>query len=495
MRKRALVAGAASLLLASVITACGGGGSDSSSPTATNAGGAPTTVSSGTPAASSPSQSGTVSSGSAQGSDSDASTAPASTPVVSSGGASSPAVASGTSSPTADTGASTPAVTGNSLLPATVQITTDGGAPIADKVNYVGATFSIAKTDSNYVYSGRASIRGRGNSTWEMPKKPYKIKLDEKAALLGLPKDKNWVLLANYSDKTLLRNRAAFELGKRLGMAWTPQDQPVEVTLNGEYLGVYDLVESIRIGKNRVNIADTDNTVAPENTGFILEINGRLDDDVCWTTTHGVPICIDTPSPASTAQAAYIKQYVQAAEDTLFSNAATDPASGYEKYFDVASLINWYLVNEVFKNQDAQGYASIYLYKDAGGKLKYGPLWDFDVAAGNVNYSGAQYPLGWWISDNTWISRMKSVDPTFETRIRAKWVQEKAAHIDTLPSYFDSSAAALQTSGSEQRNFVRWPILDKQVWPNPVVTGSYQGEMDYVKNWLQQRITWLDENL
>ncbi|MDR5814192.1 MULTISPECIES: CotH kinase family protein [unclassified Caballeronia] len=483
----------ASMLLSVLLVACGGGGgSDGSSTPATSASGSPTSSASATPEASAPAQGG--------------STAPDDNPQANDSGSSTPPADSGTtpgagtdtgaSTPaTSDNGASTPVVIGNILLPAKVSITTDGAAPIADKVNYVGATISIAQTDSNYVYSGRASIRGRGHSTWDMPKKPYKIKLDEKAGLLGLPKDKNWVLLANYSDKTLLRNRAAFELGKRLGMDWTPRDLPVEVTLNGEYLGVYDLVESVRVDKNRVNIADTDNTVAPENTGFILEINERLDGDSCWTTTHGVPLCIDTPSPASDAQAAYIRQYVQAAEDALFSDSATDAASGYEKYFDVTALINWYLVNELFKNQDAQGYASIYLYKDVGGKLKFGPLWDFDIGAGNVNYSGAQYPLGWWIADNKWISRMKSVDPTFETRVRAKWVAAKAAQIDTLPAYFDTSAAALVSSGGEARNFQRWPILDQSVWPNPVVTGSYQGEIDYVKNWLQQRTTWLDENL
>ncbi|WP_061180406.1 CotH kinase family protein [Caballeronia pedi] len=382
----------------------------------------------------------------------------------------------------------------NPSLPA-ISIITDSGAAIVDKENYIPATLAITNSDGTSAFSGRTTIRGRGNSTWDMPKKPYRIKLDEKASLLGLPSDKNWVLLANYADKTLLRNRSAFELGKRLGMAWTPRDVPVEVTLNGEYLGAYDLVESIRVDKNRVDIANADDTAAPENTGFILEINGRLDDDNCWITTHQVTLCIDTPSPASPAQVAYIKQYVQTAEDVLYSNSATDPVNGYEKYFDVASLTNWYLVNEIFKNQDAQAYSSIYLYKDVGSKLKYGPLWDFDIAAGNVNYSGAQYALGWWIADNIWISRMKSIDPTFEPRIRARWDQQKAQQIDTLNAYIDSSAAALQETGAEPRNFTRWPILDVQVWPNPVVTGSYQGEIDYMKNWLMQRIAWLDENL
>ncbi len=174
----------------------------------------------------------------------------------------------------------------------------------------------------------------------------------------------------------------------------------------------------------------------------------------------------------------------------MYSNSGN-----YEQYFDVASLIDWYLVNEIFKNQDARDFASIYLYKDAGGKLKFGPLWDFDIGAGNINFSDAQYPEGWWVANGQWISRMKQIDPSFETRVRARWDQLKASQIDTIVSYVDENAQALQANGAAKRNFDKWPVLGKKLWPNPVVTGSYQGEVAYLKDWLTRRIAWLDGNL
>ncbi|SAK76696.1 CotH protein [Caballeronia fortuita] len=378
---------------------------------------------------------------------------------------------------------------------AAMSIATDDGAPVVQKDKYLGVQIGTTDADGTESLASRATIKGHGNSTWSQEKKPYRLKLDSKASPFGLPKDKNWILLANFFDKTLLRNRAAFELGRRFGMAWTPRAVAFELALNGEYKGVYDLVESVRVDKNRVNIADSDETTAPSKTGFIVEINGRMDEAVCWRTTHNLPICIDTPDPASDAQAAYIRDYIQQAEDALFSDHATDPATGYEQYFDVASLIDWFLVNEIFKNQDARDFASIYLYKDANGKLKFGPLWDFDLGAGNVNYSDAQYPEGFWVAEGPWIARMKQIDPTFETRVRARWDELKAAHIDTLTAYIEENAQALEASGAAQRNFRRWPVLDKRLWPNPVVTGSYRGEVDYLKTWLTRRIAWLDANL
>lgn len=353
----------------------------------------------------------------------------------------------------------------------------------------------ITAPDGTVAWSGHMTMKGHGNSTWGMPKKPYRLKLDSKAAILGMPKDKNWILLANYDDKTLLRNRTAFELGNRFGMPWTPRDYPVEVTLNGDYVGAYDFVEKIRVDKNRVNIADTDNTVAPESTGFILEIDERMDDSVCWRTTQGVAFCIDTPDPSSDAQVAYIKDYVQKAEDALFSPNLMDPATGYEQYIDVDSVIDWFLVNELFKNQDADFFSSVYLYKDAGGKLKFGPVWDFDIGAGNVNYSDAEYPTGWWVANASWIARMRAADPTFEARVRARWQALKATQIDTLAAFIDDRSQSLINSGAEKSNFDRWPILNVAVWPNAVVPGSYPGEIDYMKSWLAQRIAWMDANL
>ncbi len=203
-------------------------------------------------------------------------------------------------------------------------------------------------------------------------------------------------------------------------MAWTPRAVPFELTLNGDYRGAYDLVESVRVDKNRVNIADSDDTTSPKKTGFIVEINARMDEAVCWHTTRGIPMCIDTPDLASDVQATYIKDYVQKAKNALFSDTATDPAKGLRAVF--RCRIPDRLVP---RQRDSQEYRCARFrqhlsYKDAGEKLKFGPLWDFDLSAGNVNYTDAQYPESWRVADSLWISRMMQINPTFGQRVRAR---------------------------------------------------------------------------
>ena len=162
-----------------------------------------------------------------------------------------------------------------------LEITTDNAAPIVSLINYVSGSVSItpAPSGTDVAYSGTMQIRGHGNTTWLLPKKPYKLKLDSKASLLGMPAGKTWVLLANYDDKSLLRDQVAFEVGRRLGMAWTPNSRFVELFLNGQYEGNYQLTEEIKIDKNRVNIPEMDDT---DNSGK------SLTGGYCLKSTPGV---------------------------------------------------------------------------------------------------------------------------------------------------------------------------------------------------------------
>ena len=378
-------------------------------------------------------------------------------------------------------------------LPA-LSVTTAGKADIVDKETYLDADMTLTPTDGSAPVTATLQIKGHGNSTWGLPKKSYRLKLNDKAGLLGMPKDKNWVLIANYSDKTLLRNRTAFQLSRRLGMAWTPRIQPVELTLNGVYMGAYDLVEEVRVDKNRVNVTEIDDTTSgdPADGGYLVEVNELMDDNVCWRTTRKVAFCIKDPDPSTPGQAAYIKDYIQTAEDALFSGNLTNPTTGYANYIDVDSLIDWYLIEELFKNTDSGFLSSVYIYKDKGGKLTFGPVWDFDISAGNTDYIDST-PQGFWTDKASWIARLKQADPTFEARVRARWKAIKAKEIDTLPAYIDARAAEL--AGAEQRNFNRWPIIGVYVWPNAYVGTSYQDEVDHLKTWLTQRTAWMDANL
>jgi CotH kinase protein len=402
----------------------------------------------------------------------------------------------------------TPPISNPGFVPKTINlpviyITTAGSAPVVSETDYLSGSVGVTPVpgSSDVAYSGTMQIKGHGNSTWLLPKKPYKVKLDSKSSLLGMSSNKDWVLLANYDDKSLLRDQVAFEVGRRLGMAWTPNSRFVELYFNGQYEGNYQLTEEIEIDKNRVNIPEMDTTDVSGNAltgGYLLEVDDRGDpDDILFSTSRGNIFDLHDPDPAAPQQLTYIQNYVQQAEDAVYSPDFADPTTGYAQYLDVDSYINWYLDNELFKNNDAVFWSSCWLYKDRGGKLFMGPVWDFDIGAGNVNYNGNNDPTGWWLRSNPiptaqWTERLFD-DPAFAAAVAARWKQVKASQLDTLSTYIDQNAAAL--AQSERNNYQRWPILSTYVVPNAEVAGSYQGEVDYLKSWLTQRIAWMDSQL
>jgi CotH kinase protein len=399
---------------------------------------------------------------------------------------------------TIDNSAYTPTVTDLPVM----QITTVDGAPIVSTDDYLNGTVTVTPQagSNDTVYSGTMEIKGHGNTTWAMPKKPYKFKLDNKSPLLGMASEANWVLLANFDDKSLLRTQVAFELGRRVGLPWTPNTRYVELYLNGEYEGNYQLTEEIKINKNRVNITEMDPTDISGDAvtgGYLLEVDTEGQPDDILFPVSGVTFDLHDPDPAAPEQLGYLQNYLQQASDALYSTNFTDTATGYTNYLDTESFIDWYLVEELTKNNDAVFWSSCWLYKDKDGKIFMGPLWDFDIAAGNVDFNGNDSPTGWWLRENPlpypqWQERLFD-DPAFAAAVAARWKVLKATQFDTIPTYIDQNAAALQQS--QQNNFARWSILNQYVWPNPEVAGTYRGEVSYLKSWLTQRIAWMDSQL
>jgi Spore coat assembly protein len=159
-------------------------------------------------------------------------------------------------------------------------------------------------------------------------------------------------------------------------------------------------------------------------------------------------------------------------------------------YIDVDAFVDWYLVNEITKNNDAVFYSSVYLYFDpVKEKFCMGPIWDYDISLGNCNLdTGASSPRGFYINKYSWPNRIFK-DPYFVEKVKARW-NEKKNSIDALLPYIDERARAMDDA--QKRNFERWDILGQQIWPNVVVTRSYQSEVAYMKSFLQQRIEWLD---
>lgn len=377
-----------------------------------------------------------------------------------------------------------------------IYIDTEQQKTIDTKTTYVQANIHI-RDAGGVLFDAPMEIRGRGNSTWNMPKKPYKVKLKTKASVLGMPADREWVLLANYADKTLLRNYLALAMGQQSALAYTPRMRNVDVVLNGKYQGTYLWGEQIKVSEDRVNItelSDTDTDNHSITGGYLLEVDMRLDEDFWFRTNSNVHITIKSPEDIPTAQLNYIRDYVQQAENAIMSYS--DP-NAYEQYLDTETLIDWYWINELFKNHDAQFVSSVFMYKERGDKLRFGPLWDFDIAAGNINYSGGDDPTGWWVRNNSfavspWLPRLFS-NPTFVQKAEARWQTLRETLVPSVMNLLETKAAELEHS--QRLNFYKWDILDSLVWPNPVATGSYEKEIDYLRTWLTNRISWIDEEV
>ena len=374
-----------------------------------------------------------------------------------------------------------------------LRITTDNGAPIVSKDTYINAQMSlVSPVAGEAAVNGGLQIRGRGNSTWGMPKKPYRLKLTDKQSLLGMPSSKDWVLLANYSDKSLLRNALALELGTKLGLPWSPRFTYVEVYLNDRYDGVYQLMENIKVTKDRVNIdelAPADVGADKITGGYLLEVDFRQDGHTIFTAVDNLPVVFQSPEEPVQLQEDYIRGYLDEFETVLHPPGFADPVTGYAAYIDVDSFVRWYLVNEVFRNVDSNMWTSCWMYKPRGGKLRMGPLWDFDLAAGNANYSDAFKTDGWHVRAGPWFSRLFE-DPAFAARVKALWDETKNDELAAMLQSIPVTGAKLQQP--QLNNFQRWPILETYVWPNYAIPGSYAGELDYLRSWLSARMEWMD---
>lgn len=405
-----------------------------------------------------------------------------------------------------------------------LKITTDGSAPILSKETYVNATFALTSEGAAAV-EGTMEIRGRGNSTWSWDKKPYRLKLTNSTEILGMPASKHWVLLANYADKTLMRNDIAFMFSRSLGMEYTVRNQYVELILNGKPQGVYQLVEHIRVAKDRVNIpelkvADTD---AEKITGgYLMEVDFRMRKDYCIGNTwesfcvngvnlereatfcvdsiHGMnPFCLDTPETLLeenwSAQREYINKYIVDTETALFGDNFSDPQLGYAAYIDVDSAINYFLINELFKNPDGTA-ASFYLYKKRNGKLFFGPIWDFDLALGNAGYDDVDKTYGWHIRPSPWFDRLFQ-DPAFKEKVKVRWNSVKAeGKFEYIFLYAEARATWLDKQ--QKKNYMLWSITDVADWISHGThggTGSYEAEVKEMIRWQRERYKWIDAEL
>jgi subtilisin-like proprotein convertase family protein len=375
-------------------------------------------------------------------------------------------------------------------------------------------------TDSGNNYTGLAGIELRGNSSNMFPKKSYGLETrfpdssSRDVALLGMPAESDWVLIANYTDKTLMRNYFSYRMFGECGY-YSPRMRYCEVVIDGEYQGIYLLGEKIKRGQFRVPVAPMDSTADityPNVTGgYIFKLDWIKPGDAVWTSnypavgnTSNLQYILEYPKPEHVAvqQLNYINSYVDSFEFVMMQPYFADPALGYRKYIDVPSFIDFMLLNEFTKNVDAYRL-STFFYKNRFGKIFAGPPWDFDLAWGNADYFEGWDPAGWCyvvqeVYSNQspfWWSKLMT-DTSFTQQMRCRWelqrntvfnIPQLYAKIDTLAQMLDESVDV---------NFTKWPILGTYVWPNPSpIPTDYQGEISKLKTWVHDRIAWLDANL
>ena len=360
-------------------------------------------------------------------------------------------------------------------------IETEEKKEVISKDSYIDAHFTliedVATRSAGEVIKVEGKIKGRGNSTWAAAKKPYRIKFNSSVSLLDEPKDKSWVLLANYMDKTMLRNSTAFYMGSISNIEYTPKSHFVEVMMNGRYNGTYQLCDHLKISPDRVNVGED---------GFLLEIDGKTEfDDIIFNVEHiENSVSIKDPDVAiGDENYHYIRQFLHDADAALFSEKFTDSEHGWQKYLDINSFVDWYLINEITKNLDAVFTTSCFMNLKRGDKLKMGPLWDFDLAMGNVYNSDVSSPEGLWVIKSQWYSRLFQ-DPVFVAKVKERFNYFYSRQNDIF-NEINLNAQYLRYSVRE--NDYKWNILYSSIGPNTDVWGNYTNEVQHIKVWLTQR--------
>lgn len=371
-----------------------------------------------------------------------------------------------------------------------LRIATHDLAPVSSKHDYRHGGYLLLDADGTR--RGALAIRGRGTSSWGMEKTSFRVELDEPAALCAMPGDRHWLLLANHLDRTLLRNEIAFELSRELGMEFTPRSRFVELELNGTYRGVYQLVEQIRIGKHRIDIARAhaaDREPGDLTGGYLIEVDERRGEEFCIDSKRtGMVFCLRSPEhllePRWSRHREYIETYVHATERALFGDDFMDPKTGYAVWLDVDAAVDFYLVNEALANVDGDLRVSTFLYKKRHGKLTFGPVWDFDRALGNVPSGPPRRFEGWLVRKAPWFARLFA-DPGFAARVALRWQSWRAAGgVERLLDHVRQRDQEL--ADARARNLVRWPSLADGEDRGGDTTAAMLA-------WFQTRVAWLDE--
>jgi hypothetical protein len=391
-----------------------------------------------------------------------------------------------------------------------VVIHTENAEEVTSKETYLNGVVSFISEGGQNIYSDKLEIRGRGNASWNFPKKPYRLKLAKSASPLGCPaKARNWTLINNYGDKTLVRNLLAFDISRRLEMPYSPAGQLVNVYFNGEYKGCYQFCDHIDIRKNRVDIIEMSEDDVTEETitgGYFIEIDAYADSEDLhfYSKRNRIPVTMKNPDFDAMLfsfdpRRIYITNFFDRMEASVFSF----DANAWRELLDAPTFVRHFLTGELSGNTDT--YWSVYLSKQRGEDLfRVGPVWDFDIAFENDHRT---HPIN---SKNDWICKAAGsfadgsrdmfvkiiTSLTTSGDLSAVWRQYRSsgaitadALVETLNDY------EKEIDASQRLNFTRWNILGSLVHENYQALGSYQAEVDVVRKYVTERVAWIDRKL
>ena len=371
--------------------------------------------------------------------------------------------------------------------------------------DYTSGTATI-QHDAHGVYQTTAipsplGIRTRGHSTRFMPKRPYRIRFDENTSLFGMKSAKNYILLANYVDRSLVRNSLMVYMSKLLDTSmYTLDYRFVDLYLNQSYRGQYLLIERVEFQTNRLDIEPN---LTFDDAGFLIELDFQVDvqnqgnENLEWFRVNDKPYVIKEPNPLNTVgyqfrHTRYMSNYFKDMRDALINK------SNYETYIDVDNWIDYFLIQEIAKNVDV-GWGSVYMVKETGGKLKHMPLWDFDLAFGNADYIdyGPVGHWGWANEEKNELFTLMMKIPSIRERFKAKLIAYETTMLPKILSYLNDNEARL--TALSQANFLVWPMDTCEGWcpiPEPLrELTSINQQFTYLENFLTQRFSWMKANI
>ena len=384
----------------------------------------------------------------------------------------------------------------------TLYIDTENGKPVFSDMKTVGFTLTAENLPRRYAVSGATGqIKCRGNASMGWDKKSFTMRFDEKIKLCGLGegKNRNWVLISNHCDQSLLRNYIAFWLQNQLdGIPWGPDARMVDLYLNGDYMGNYMLVEKITMAENRINV-ETMNDTGKIDADFMVELDNYAykggEKGTVWFTARGFPYEIRGEDDLTADRCNYIDDWMTSAWDTVCDGSDAE----IKKLIDVDAAVDSYILAELTKNIDC-GWSSFFIYRK-DGKLFLGPSWDFDLAMGNDMrldagsykklYAGKNNGFG---QQNHWYIELFERGWFYDLVVE-RWNSLKEAGL------FDKMLAEIDRAweinrASFEHNFERWPIFGRRLNQEPehvMALSSAEAHVNYLKEWLGDRILWLDE--